>query len=395
MIKLNYLEEKGRRKTEGKAPRAETCSWERKLMSWLLSSSTSEMASNETQDMGNCTTETFKRQFYPITYLIIFVWGSLGNGLSIYVFLQTYKKSSSVNVFMLNLAISDLLFTSTLPFRADYYFRGSNWIFGDLTCRIMSYSLYVNMYTSIYFLTVLSVVRFLATVHPFRLLHVTSFRTAWILCGIIWLFIMIASGMLLKRGSEPKGELISCLDLDPKKINNLLIMNYVALVVGFLLPFFTLTISYLLIIRVLSKVKLSELGLRASHRKAMITIIITLIIFLLCFLPYHSLRTLHLVTWDEKDMSREWKLKHRTWEEILSVHRNQAKDPANHYQQPLSRTLHCQQLSALPVPGRLCQALHIHSPPISTLEEFSFHRWRNGSSETLRSVPQFKQLVRV
>nr|XP_040137467.1 cysteinyl leukotriene receptor 2 isoform X1 [Ictidomys tridecemlineatus] len=275
-------------------------SWGRKLTSWLLSSSTSEMASNETQDMGNCTTETFKGQFYPIAYLIIFVWGSLGNGLSIYVFLQTYKKSSSVNVFMLNLAISDLLFTSTLPFRADYYFRGSNWIFGDLACRIMSYSLYVNMYTSIYFLTVLSVVRFLATVHPFRLLHVTSFRTAWILCGIIWLFIMIASGMLLKRGSEPKGELISCLDLDPQKINNLLIMNYVALVVGFLLPFFTLTISYLLIIRVLSKVKLSELGLRASHRKAMITIIITLIIFLLCFLPYHSLRTLHLVTWDEK-----------------------------------------------------------------------------------------------
>nr|XP_004665913.1 cysteinyl leukotriene receptor 2 [Jaculus jaculus] len=246
---------------------------------------------------SNCTIENFKREFYPITYLIIFVWGALGNGFSIYVFLQSYKKSTSVNVFMLNLAISDFLFTSTLPFRADYYFRGSNWIFGDLACRIMSYSLYVNMYTSIYFLTVLSVVRFLATVHPLQLLHVTSIRSAWVICGIIWIFIMASSAMLLKSGHEKKNNIISCLELNPHKLNKLLIMNHIALVVGFLLPFLILNICYLLIIRALLKAEIPESGLRASHRKALTTIIITLIIFLLCFLPYHTLRTLHLVTW--------------------------------------------------------------------------------------------------
>ncbi|XP_051016552.1 cysteinyl leukotriene receptor 2 [Acomys russatus] len=246
---------------------------------------------------GNCTIENFKKEFYPIIYLIIFVWGALGNGFSIYVFLQTYKKSTSVNVFMLNLVISDFLFISTLPFRADYYFRGSNWIFGDLACRIMSYSLYVNMYTSIYFLTVLSVVRFLATVHPFQLLHVTSIRSAWILCGMIWVFIMASSAMLLRHGCETKNNITSCLELSTQKVNSLLIMNHIALVAGFLLPFLTLTVCYLLIIRALVKVEIPESGLRASHRKALTTIIITMIIFLLCFLPYHALRTLHLLTW--------------------------------------------------------------------------------------------------
>lgn len=245
----------------------------------------------------NCTIENFKKEFYPIVYLVIFVWGALGNGFSIYVLLQTYKKSTSVNVFMLNLAISDFLFISTLPFRADYYLRESNWIFGDLTCRVMSYSLYVNMYTSIYFLTVLSVVRFLATVHPFQQLHVTSVKTAWILCGIIWVFIMASSAMLLKNGSEKKNNTILCLEISPLKFKKLLIMNHIALVVGFLLPFAILTICYLLIIRVLLKVEIPESGLRASHRKALVTIIIAMIIFLLCFLPYHALRTLHLVTW--------------------------------------------------------------------------------------------------
>lgn len=247
---------------------------------------------------GNCTIENFKKDFYPTVYLIIFVWGTLGNGFSIYVFLQSYKKSTSVNVFMLNLAISDFLFTSTLPFRADYYLRGSNWIFGDLTCRIMSYSLYVNMYSSIYFLTVLSIVRFLATVHPFRLLHVASIRSAWTLCGIIWILIMAAAVVLLNNGSERKGSAVLCLELNINKIVKLQTMNYIALVMGFLLPFCMLSICYLLIIRALLKVEVPESGLRVSHKKALITIIIALIIFLLCFLPYHILRTLHLLVWE-------------------------------------------------------------------------------------------------
>lgn len=271
-------------------------------MSFPLSNSISEMESTKALSNDtdrNCTIENFKKEFYPIIYLIIFVWGALGNGFSIYVFLQTYKKSTSVNVFMLNLAISDFLFISTLPFRADYYIRGSNWIFGDVACRIMSYSLYVNMYTSIYFLTVLSVVRFLATVHPFQLFHVTSVKSAWVLCGIIWVFIMASSAMLLNNGYEKKkNNIISCLELNPQKFNKLLIMNHIALVAGFLFPFIILTICYLLIIRVLLKVEIPESGLRASHRKALITIIIAMIIFLLCFLPYHALRTLHLVTWN-------------------------------------------------------------------------------------------------
>ncbi|XP_007944548.2 cysteinyl leukotriene receptor 2 [Orycteropus afer afer] len=274
---------------------------DRKLMSLPLPTAKAEMDQNvnfsNCNNNSTCAIENFKREFYPIAYLIIFVWGALGNGLSIFVFLQPYKKSTSVNVFMLNLAISDLLFVTTLPFRVDYYLRSSHWIFGDLACRFMSYSMYVNMYTSIYFLTVLSVVRFLATVHPFRLLHATSIRNAWILCGIIWIFIMASSTMLLNSGSEQKNNVISCLELNPNKIVKLQIMNHIALVVGFFLPFCTLSICYLLIIRTLLKVEVPESGLRVSHRKALTTIIMTLVIFLLCFLPYHVLRTLHLVMW--------------------------------------------------------------------------------------------------
>ncbi|XP_004472907.3 cysteinyl leukotriene receptor 2 [Dasypus novemcinctus] len=283
---------------------------ERKLMCWDPTISTAEMESNGNLSNGSgcCSTENFKRVFYPIVYLIIFVWGILGNGFSIFIFLQPYKRSTSVNVFMLNLAISDLLFDSTLPFRVDYYLRGSDWIFGDVACRIMSYSLYVNMYSSIYFLTLLSIVRFLATVHPLRFLHVTGIRSAWFLCVAVWVFIMASSAVLLKNGSEVKNNATLCLELNLEKIDKLKILNYIALVVGFLLPFCTLSACYLLIIRALLKVEVPEVGLRVSHRKALTTIIIALTLFLLCFLPYHVLRTLHLIRWQGRTCG-DWQQK--------------------------------------------------------------------------------------
>ena len=221
-------------------------------MSLPLSTSISEMEPNGTFNNNNshrnCTTENFKKDFYPIVYLLIFVWGALGNDFSIYVFLKPYKKFISVNVFMLNLAISDLLFTTTLPFRVDYYLTGSNWIFGDLACRIMSYSMYITVYSSIYFLTVLSVMCYLATVHPFQLLHITSIRSAWVVHGIIWIFIMAPSTTLLNTDSEQKGNITSCLELNFNKIVKLQTTNHIAVVMGFLLPFCVLSICYLLII---------------------------------------------------------------------------------------------------------------------------------------------------
>lgn len=271
-------------------------------MSLPLSTSISEMEPNGTFNNNNshrnCTTENFKKDFYPIVYLLIFVWGALGNDFSLYVFLKPYKKFISVNVFMLNLAISDLLFTTTLPFRVDYYLTGSNWIFGDLACRIMSYSMYITVYSSIYFLTVLSVMCYLATVHPFQLLHITSIRSAWVVHGIIWIFIMAPSTTLLNTDSEQKGNITSCLELNFNKIVKLQTTNHIAVVMGFLLPFCVLSICYLLIIWALLKTEAPELGLRVSHRKVLTTIIIALIIFLLCFLPYHILRIYHLIVWE-------------------------------------------------------------------------------------------------
>lgn len=66
-----------------------------------------------TNSSSSCTIDSFKQVIYPIMYLLIFFLGGVGNSLSIYVFFQT-SQSTSVNIYMQNLAISDLMLVSTV-----------------------------------------------------------------------------------------------------------------------------------------------------------------------------------------------------------------------------------------------------------------------------------------
>ncbi|NXI71932.1 CLTR2 protein, partial [Anseranas semipalmata] len=250
---------------------------------------------NFTSSSFNCTIDEFKQVIYPVMYFFIFFLGAVGNSLSIYVFLQPSQRKTSVNIYMQNLAVSDLMFVSTLPFRASYYLLGSRWIFGDIVCRIMTYTLYVNMYCSIYFLTVLSVVRFTAIVYPFKRWKVTNTKYAKITCAVIWVFVLAAASPLLCKVIAGYRNPAKCLDLHPGSTQVLLMMNSFVLVVGFILPFCTIIICYVFAIRALLKSRTPQRKKTVCHKKALSTIVITLILFLLCFLPYHVLRTVHLI----------------------------------------------------------------------------------------------------
>ncbi|NWV53119.1 CLTR2 protein, partial [Daphoenositta chrysoptera] len=247
-----------------------------------------------TNSSSNCTIDGFKQVIYPIMYLFIFFLGAVGNGLSIYVFFQTSQRTS-VNIYMQNLAISDLMFVSTLPFRATYFLLGSRWIFGDIVCRIMTYTLYMNMYCSIYFLSALSVVRFVAIVHPFKHGEVTNTKCARITCVAIWIFVLAAASPLLNKGIAGYSNPAKCLDLHPSSTHSLLMMNSFVLVVGFVLPFCTIVFCYVFAIRALLKSRALQSRRAICHKKALLTIVITLILSLTCFLPYHVLRTVHLM----------------------------------------------------------------------------------------------------
>lgn len=83
---------------------------------------------------------------FPIFYTVVFIISLCGNSLVLYVICQRKQKSNSTSVYLVNLALSDTLFTLALPGRIIYYIRHFDWPFGDLLCKMTSLLFFANTY---------------------------------------------------------------------------------------------------------------------------------------------------------------------------------------------------------------------------------------------------------
>ncbi|XP_026790786.1 cysteinyl leukotriene receptor 2 [Pangasianodon hypophthalmus] len=247
---------------------------------------------------GNCSISDFKRNVYPAVYLCIFFLGLFASLVSLCYFIgvrRTRKAFSSVHIFMVNLLISDLMLVCSLPLRAAYYLMDSHWVFGDVTCRIIGFVFYVNMYGSIYFLMVLSIVRFVAIIKPYSYVYLQRNQVACLVCGFIWLLVLVVCIPLLDAGtSEDSSGQIKCLELDVSQLTSIITLNKAALFLGFILPFVVISVCYLIAARKLLQLR-NVPGRRKPHyNKSCALVIIVLIIFLVCYMPYHVVRTVFL-----------------------------------------------------------------------------------------------------
>ncbi|XP_056295321.1 cysteinyl leukotriene receptor 1-like [Pseudoliparis swirei] len=262
------------------------------------------MESNLTGDVGRneCSTkdiDEFRGHVYATSYSVITVLGLLGNGFALAVLIRTYRQSSPFHVYMMNLAVSDLLFVMTLPLRVLYYVNQGEWKQGDFLCRISSYALYVNLYCSIHFLVAMSVTRFLAIVFPVLNLRLATVTRARLVCVGIWAFICLTNSPFLMSGqkTDPVTGKIKCFEppsVNGKGLFKLVTINYISVATGFTLPFLIILICYAGIIRALLSRDNSARRQRGVSSRAIRMIVIVLVTFLVCFLPYHVQRTVHL-----------------------------------------------------------------------------------------------------
>ncbi|KAM3910598.1 cysteinyl leukotriene receptor 1 [Leptodactylus fuscus] len=249
-------------------------------------------------DEPTCSIDDFRNKVYSTAYSMFTVFGLLGNSFALLVLVKTYSQRTAFHIYMLNLAISDLLFICTLPLRVVYYVSKGQWYFGSFLCRISSYVFYVNLYCSIFILTAMSVTRFLAIVFPVKNLRLVSLKRAKWACAGIWLFVTLISSPFLMSGSyiDPKTNITKCFEPPPSqgRIKMVLILNYVAFIIGFLIPFIVILVCYTMIIKTLLKNSMAKQ--QSSRKKAIRMIIIVMAVFFLSFMPYHIQRAIHLHT---------------------------------------------------------------------------------------------------
>ncbi|XP_030258288.1 lysophosphatidic acid receptor 6-like [Sparus aurata] len=139
-----------------------------------------------------CNITAIDNGTYP-TYALVFgsvmTLGLPLNAVSLWILLHHHNLKSPSAVFMVNLAISDLLLVISLPMRVYFYATG-NWPLGKLACISVTMLFRNNIRSSSIFITFICVDRLLAVVYPLRSRHVRTSTNAWKAVALVWLSVL-------------------------------------------------------------------------------------------------------------------------------------------------------------------------------------------------------------
>uniref|UniRef100_A0A8C4QV86 Relaxin family peptide receptor 3.3a2 n=1 Tax=Eptatretus burgeri TaxID=7764 RepID=A0A8C4QV86_EPTBU len=194
------------------------------------------------------------RIIISLVYSIVCAVGLVGNLFVFYVMhSKQARKKSTINFYVLNLAVTDFQFVLVLPFWAVETGLDFNWPFGDAICRIVSSLTLLNMYASVSFLTAMSVARYWAIASGLQARSRPAIFTPSWASVFIWLTACAASiptavfstvvhvsGVSLCITKFPEGEEFW-----------LSVYNIQKIVLGFLLPLLIISICYQLLLRFL------------------------------------------------------------------------------------------------------------------------------------------------
>uniref|UniRef100_A0A672JPG9 Lysophosphatidic acid receptor 6b n=1 Tax=Salarias fasciatus TaxID=181472 RepID=A0A672JPG9_SALFA len=237
--------------------------------------------------------DDFKYPLYSAVFSLVFVVGFIFNMVAVYIFSCTLKMRNETTTYMINLVVSDSLFVLSLPFRIVYFVR-RDWLFGSVLCKISVALFYTNMYGSILFLTCISVDRFLAIVHPFRSQTIRTKRNAKVACCMVWVMVLsgsIPTGFLLDTTSpnNTNSSTHFCFENYSKKQWKSELSKVVVFIetVGFIIPLMVNVFCSIMVLRTLRKPQTLTRGGSLNKKKILRMILVHLIIFCFCFIPYN------------------------------------------------------------------------------------------------------------
>ncbi|XP_059805666.1 C3a anaphylatoxin chemotactic receptor-like [Hypanus sabinus] len=222
-------------------------------------------------------------------YALTFLLGVPGNGAVIWV--TGFKMKRSVNtVWFLNLAVADLTYCLSLPFQMAYLAMGKSSPRANVLCKLIPSAIVLNMYASVFLLTMISVDRCLAVTRP--VWSQTHRSLSWVRAACLgaWglAFLMCLPTLLTRK-----------MYIDPEFNLTYCTLNYTGTYFGdrtrevvevtralfaFILPFIIMAFCYLLIGQKLQRGKFAK---TSKTRKPVRLTAVVVAAFFLCWLPYN------------------------------------------------------------------------------------------------------------
>ncbi|EPQ14455.1 C-C chemokine receptor type 3 [Myotis brandtii] len=222
-------------------------------------------------------------QLLPPLYALVFGVGLLGNVMVVVILTKYRRLCILTNIYLLNLAICDLLFLFTLPFWI-HYLKWNEWVFGHCMCKLLSGLYCIGLYGEIFFIILLTLDRYLAIVHA-----VFALRTRTVTIGIIssvitWALAgLVALPEFIFHKAQEQSGMLFCSSLYPEDEEDAwkhfyaVRMNLLSLA----LPLLIMVVCYSGIIKTLMRCPS-----RKKH-KAIRLIFIIMVVFFIFWAPYN------------------------------------------------------------------------------------------------------------
>eukprot|EP00064_Thunnus_orientalis_P021682 superscaffoldBa00006744_g21849 len=313
--------------------------------------------------------ESYKYVFLPVCYSLTFLFSLTLNSV---VLLRSCchhggccggggsrRRWNTSLIYMMNLATTDLMYGLSLPFLVASYVLRDHWVFGDFMCRLVRFLFYFNLYCSIFFLTCISVHRYLGICHPMRTITLESKRVVKGTCALVWVVVFILTCPIFRfaqtgyvqrggarvggpggardggnrtgfQGEDGEGYMNCWDDAIDNEFAVYVPYGIVLHLLGFFVPFVIIAWCYSQVVRTIfqtlrsppssieggedgpvgdgtpegvrgrERTSVSISGSQYSHyirrrRKSIKTIVTITLLFALCFLPFHVTRTVFLL----------------------------------------------------------------------------------------------------
>ncbi|XP_041666004.1 hydroxycarboxylic acid receptor 3-like [Cheilinus undulatus] len=223
-------------------------------------------------------------QVLPPILVLEFMFGLLGNFVALWMFIFHMDEWKPNSVYLTHLAVADSIVLFCLPFRADYYRRGKDWLYGDAMCRILLFLLAANRAAGIFFLTAVAVDRYFKIVHPLNKINKLGLGYALWVSLFLWGLIFLATGYLLSeehffesRNRTQCESFNICMGFSP-----LSTWHNTFYIVQFFLP---TTIVAFCTIRITWQLRNRTVDKKGKIKRAVQFVLAVALIFITCFFP--------------------------------------------------------------------------------------------------------------